>query len=72
MLCRGKAGIILNGPYNECSRPFKVSQEISIFVTSVRILIRDPVPFLFFFVHPGSGKNTPDHISESLEIIFWG
>jgi hypothetical protein len=31
--------------------------------------IRDPV--LFLPVVPGSGMNIPDHISESLETIFW-
>jgi hypothetical protein len=39
----------------------------------------DPVPFLPLDPgwvknqdrDPGSGKNNPDHISESLETIFW-
>ncbi len=31
----------------------------------IRMLIRDPDP------GSGSGMNDPDHISESLETIFW-
>jgi hypothetical protein len=44
------------------------------------IRIRDPVPFLPLDPGSGMGKksgsgsgmNNPDHISESLETIFWG
>jgi hypothetical protein len=50
----------------------------------LRIRIRDPVPFSpldpgsgivkkikIRFRDPESGMNIPDHISESLETIFW-
>jgi hypothetical protein len=46
----------------------------------LRIWIRDPVPFRLLDPGSGMGKisesgfemNNPDHISESLETIFWG
>jgi hypothetical protein len=44
---------------------------MSIFVTSVADLDPGSGAILIFFTHPGSGMNTPDHISESLEIMFW-
>ncbi len=31
----------------------------------------DPDPGCGAFLTPGSGMNNPDHISESLETIFW-
>ncbi len=43
----------------------------------LRIRILDPVPFCPLDLGSGMGKksgsemNNPDHISESLEIIFW-
>ncbi len=33
--------------------------------------VADPDPGSGAFLTPGSGKNNPDHISESLETIFW-
>ncbi len=51
-----------------------------IWLLVLRIWIRDPVPFwpldsgsgMGKKSRSGSGMNIPDHISESLETIFWG
>jgi hypothetical protein len=46
------------------------------FLTVLRIRIRDPVPFSprdpgWVKSGSGSGMNNPDHISESIETFFW-
>jgi hypothetical protein len=43
---------------------------VRVFLKFIAVLrIRDPVPF--WPLYPVSGMNIPDHISESLETIFW-
>ncbi len=64
---------------NAIKPKFDVSQMIRVvkLFYVLRICIRDPVPFLprdpgwVKNSDPGSGMNILDHISESLQTIFW-
>jgi hypothetical protein len=62
------------------SPPRNSSSFFPMWIAVLRIRIRDPVPFRLLDQESGMGKksgsgsgmNNPDHISQSLEIIFFG
>jgi hypothetical protein len=54
--------------FHEKNGFLKLANQKALISAVLRIRIRDPVPF--FTPGSGSGRNNPDHISESLETIF--